>query len=101
MGWPAKLDNVVAEADKQAQEDRDNFMEELRQERDRFAEELEAWELEVKALSTLGELAETEVCDKCLPSLAGRLARRCVARARAVAASIAADVPRDSGGELA
>ena len=60
MGWPAKLDNVVAEADKQAQEDRDNFMEELRQERDRFAEELEAWELEVKALSTLGELAETE-----------------------------------------
>ena len=43
LGWPAKLDNVVAEADKQAQEDRDNFMEELRQERDRFAEELEAW----------------------------------------------------------
>ena len=60
LGWPAKLDRVVADAEKQAQEDREAFMEALRQERDRFAEELEAWELEIKALSALGEMADTE-----------------------------------------
>ena len=50
-------------------------------------------------LSFDGELAATELCDQCLPSLWRRLDRRRVARARAVAASIAADVPRDAGGE--
>ena len=73
LGWPAKLDRVVAEADKQAQEDRDNFMEALRNERDRFAEELEAWELEIKDLSKLGDMAETETNSDLVAQLQAKL----------------------------
>ena len=50
-------------------------------------------------LSFDGGLADTEICDRCLPTLAKRLARRRAARARAVSLEIAEEVNRDLAGE--
>ena len=49
----------------------------------------------VAALSFDGKLDQGEVCDKCMPTLAARIARRRAATARAVAASLAIAPPPD------
>ena len=55
LGWPAKLDRVVAAAEAQQLQDREAFMDQLRQDKDTFAEELEAWDVEIRALASLGD----------------------------------------------
>ena len=72
-GWPAKLVRVGSAAEKQQADDRENFMEQLRQERDQFAEELEAWDVEIRALASLGEMADTEANSDLVAQLQAKL----------------------------
>ena len=64
---------VVSAAEKQQADDRENFMEQLRQERDQFAEELEAWDVEIRALASLGEMADTEANSDLVAQLQAKL----------------------------
>ena len=60
LGWPGRVYKVADDAQKKQEEDRNHFMEELRNDKERFGEELEEWEVEIKALSSMGDMAEVE-----------------------------------------
>ena len=60
LGWPTRVYAVAEDAAKKQEEDRNHFMEQLRADRERFSEQLEEWDVEIKALSTLGDMAEVE-----------------------------------------
>ena len=57
LGWPTRVFKVADDAVKKQEEDRNHFMEELRTDKERFEEELNEWEVEIKALSSLGDVA--------------------------------------------
>ena len=61
LGWPGRVYKVVDDANKKIEEDRNHFMEQLRTDRERFSEELDEWDVEIKALSSLGDMADVEV----------------------------------------
>ena len=60
LGWPGRVYKVADDATKKQEEDKNHFMEELRNDKERFGEELEEWEVEIKALSSLGDMAMVE-----------------------------------------
>ncbi|KAL3912453.1 MAG: hypothetical protein SGPRY_008335, partial [Prymnesium sp.] len=54
LGWPARVQKVAADATTKQEEDRQFFMEQLRTDREKFADELDEWDVDIKALSSLG-----------------------------------------------
>ena len=54
LGWPSRVVKVADDANKQIEEDRNHFMEQLRTDREKFADELDEWDAEIKALNSLG-----------------------------------------------
>ena len=64
---------VAEDAAKKQEEDRERFQEQLREDRERFSEELEEWDVEIKALATLGDMAEVEANSATVAALQAKI----------------------------
>ena len=73
-GWPVRVEKVAEQAAVRMDEDRATFQEALRVDTETFRDELEVWEGEIKALASLGDLAEVEANAATVQALAEKLA---------------------------